>query len=297
MEESRAMELEIFVEPGKVTENFEAFKEMVRVELETKYKNIDVSEESLKDAKAARARLNKAKESLKESMRSAQRQNDEPLKVPKAQAKELETLLDEAILVLDEQIKAIENKRKDDKFAKAMDIYREVFGKQTEDVRSLADKCKWICRAEWSNLTYSASKVKEDCERAAFECKSALALLKGEYAPQMLEDFKENGSISKAQYEGQRLEKAKEDYREFFARQAPIPDQSQMVMNTIKVDAEPYTVNPPTFFRQSKDDDRIGTMAILFRGKFYQMKWLRHLCKQEGITMEIVNHKKEEKNT
>jgi len=286
--ERNTMELQIFVEPGKVTQNFAEFKEMVKKELETRYTNISVTEGSLKEARDARARLNKAKESLKESMRSAQRQNDEPLVVPKAQAKELETLLDEAILVLDEQIKAIENKRKETKFAEALSIYRKVFDEQTDDVRSLADKCKWICRTEWSNLTYSASKVKEDCERAAFECKSALALLKGEYAPQMLEDFKEYGSISKAQFEGQRLERAKEDNKVFFRTEdeKPLnPSQEQMSVLT------------PLSFREVESDDRLGTMAILFRGKFYQMKWLRHLCKEEGITMEIVNSKKEEKNT
>ena len=56
------MELKIFVEPGKVTQNFAEFKQMVKSELETKYLNIAVTEESLKEAKDARARLNKAKE-------------------------------------------------------------------------------------------------------------------------------------------------------------------------------------------------------------------------------------------
>lgn len=289
MEES--MELTIRVNPGTVTQNFAEFKALLKEKLDNEYKNIVVTDEGLREAKAARARLNKAKESLRENMRSAQRQNDEPLQIPKAQAKELEALLDEAILTLDEQIKAIETKRFDDKYREGLRVFEEVFDKESENVSSFAKKCKWICKPEWGNATYSMKRVREDCERAAFEVKSALALLTGEFAPQMLDDFRNHGSISKAQLEGKKLEKAREEYRNYLASQAPMPDQSSQAMNTIKVDSEPYTVNPPTFFRKTEEDDRIGSVDMRFRGKLYQIKWLRSICKAEGIELEFIKEK------
>ena len=288
------MELTIRVTPGSVTQNFAEFKALVKEKLDNEYKNIDVTEESLQEARKARARLNEAKRSLKEQMRSASLQNDEPLLVPKAQAKELEELLDEAIETLDVQIKGIENKRRDEKFLQGMGIFEQVFSEAPQEVRELAKQCKWICKPQWGNATYSAKEVREDCERALFEIKSALALLTGQFAPQMLEVFKEKGSISEAQLEGKRMEKVIEDNKAFFTNQsmqAPIPDQSEMARNSIVVDSTPYTVNPPTFYRRSDEDDRLGSVDIRFKGTLYQIRWLRSICKTEGIEMEVLGKK------
>ena len=268
--DTNKLELQIFVEPGKVTQNFAEFKQMVKRELETKYMNISVTEENLKDAKDARARLNKAMSSLKESMRSAQRQNDEPLKVPKAQAKELEALLNDAIIIIDTQIKRIEDKRREEKHSKALGVYREVFANAPEDVREFADRCEWIIKDEWSNATYSLAKVKSECISAVTEIDSALQLLTGEYSAQMLEDFRQYGSIAKAQIEGQRLAKAKEEFK-------------HLSRQNLKKAREYPT---PEFYISTEEDLRVGSMDIRFIGRLHQLKWLRDLCKDEGIKVE-----------
>ena len=204
-----------------------------------------------------------------ESMRSAQRQNDEPLQVPKAQAKELEALLNDAIVILDTQIKRIEDKRREDKRGKAMGIYREVFEGVSADVREFANRCEWIIKDEWTNATYSLSKVKDDCESALNEILSALQLLTGEYAEQMLDDFRQYGSIAKAQLEGQRLARAKAE------------------LNRYTKDSDKKREYPnPSSYIHSEDDLRFGSMDIRFIGRLHQLKWLRDLCKAEDIKVE-----------
>ena len=287
---TNTLELEIHVKPGTVTQNFEQFKEMVKVELETKYKSLDVSEDSLQEARSARARLNKAKESLKESMRSAQRQNDEPLVVPKAQAKELEALLDEAIYTLDEQIKAIEENRRNEKMRKAMEICDSVFADASDDVKELASRCKWVVRSEWKNMTYSPTKVKEDCESARKEIESALNILFGEFAPQMFEDFIQYGSISNAVLEGQRLAKIKEANSKYGV---PKTSEAHELSEAPECPSSHYvavfSVRTPESFMESDKDNQYGSVNFRFSGKLYQLKWLKHLCKTEGINLEYIN--------
>lgn len=291
------LELQIIVQPGTVTQNFEAFKEMVKNELETKYKNLDVSEKSLQDAKAARARLNKAKAALKESMRSAQRENDKPLMVPKAQAKKLEELLDEAIVTIDEQIKAIEGKRRDEKLKRANEVKDKVFSDASDEVKELAGKCRWIVLSEWGNVTYQMSKVEEDCTKARKKIESALKLLRGEFAPQMLDHFIRNGSVSDAQEEGLRLEAVKAENEKYIAPKpkaesttAP-PACSQTIEAPATVPASlqvPTKKERPEDFIESEKDKRVGSVDMRFTGMLYQIKWLRHLCNQEGITLQYI---------
>jgi len=259
---------------------------MVSLELETKYKNIDVSEESLKEAREARARLNRTKTALEEMVRSAKRQNDKPLEIPKQRAEELKALLDDAIQTIDVQIKQIEQKRRDEKFLSALEIYKEVFSDASPDVRQFADRCSWICKAEWGNATYSDKKVREDCTKAKDEILSALQVLSGEFAPQMLDDFMQYGSLAKAQIEGGRLQRVKEEQMEFLSKQnLTVPKAENIIKPT---NEDPHTVNPPTFYRQSEKDDRVGSVDMRFKGHLYQIKWLRAVCKAEGIEITTI---------
>ena len=275
--DTTGLELEIVVKPGTVTQNFDAFKEMVRNELETKYKNIEVSEESLKEAKSARARLNKAKQSLKDAMRSAQLENDRPLVVPKAQAKELEYLLDEAIETLDSQIKRIEEDRKSAKLDECAKRYFEAFKDATAEVKEIADRCAWIRKKEWVNVTYPLSNVEADCKKARKRIESALKLLKGDFAPQMLEHFILNGSVTEAQEEGQRLADIKEQNDRFVSP-----------LKTEEKDIKEKKVIRPEAFVESGLDLRKGSVDMRFSGMLYQIKWIRHICEAEKISLEVI---------
>ena len=299
LEDKTNLELQIFVNPGTVTENFEEFKRMVSHELETKYKNIEVSEESIKEAREARARLNKTKTALEEMFRSAKRQNEKPLEISKKRAEELKALLDDAINTIDIQIKQIEQRRRDEKYIKALEIYKEVFSDVPADVRQFADRCSWICKAEWANSTYSDKKVREDCSKAKDEILSALQVLTGEFAPQMLQDFIQFGSLAKAQIEGGRLQKAKEDHEALLARQkeqktTPPPEVKAEESLSYSSFKDPITVNSPTFYRTSPSDDRVGTVDMRLKGHLFQFKWLKAVCKTEGIELSIINKENKE---
>ena len=206
------MELSVFVKPGTVTNNFAEFKEAVRKELDLKYSQIEVSEERLQDAKKARARLNAAKATLKETMRSAQRENDEPLVLAKQQAKELEELLDGYIRTLDQQIKEIEAAQREERLHRASEIFVEILSGYSEEVQELAVQCEWVRNEKWGNATYSQLQVKKDCKEICDEIQTALQTFEGEFRPQMLADYIKNGNLAAAILFGTNLKRQKEAY-------------------------------------------------------------------------------------
>ena len=211
-EERTEMSLQVVVNPGTAITNFNEFKQQLRAELDAKYSTIEVSEERLKEAKDARARLNRAKTSLKEAMKSAQLQNDEPLIVPKQQAKELDDLLGEYIVKLDKQIKEIEEKQRKLKMDEATAIMAAAFADASEEVCEIAVKCEWIKKPEWGNKTYSPGRIAKDSREAREQIEHALELFTGDFRPQMLADFIKYGNLAKSQLFGAQLQKQKEAY-------------------------------------------------------------------------------------
>ena len=315
MENNNAIELMVRVKPGEVTTTFQEFKAMVKKELEEKYSNIEVSEERLKDAKDARARLNKAKASLKETMKSAQIENDEPLRVPKEQAKELEELLNSAINTLDAQIKEIEERQRSQKMDEARGIFMQVIAAAPAEVQEFAVTCDWIVKPEWGNKTYAASKVRKDCEAVAEEISHALDLFQGEFRPQMLEDYRKNGSLAKAQLFGAQLQRQKDAYEEAqrirreaaAARQQPQPEPEPVKAEEPEVKAEDYVYtgeihnvqvgrqNPteeipsPSNYIKDERSYQKGYLQIRIALMRYQAEWLEDILKSHGIEYRRFN--------
>ena len=223
---SNEMSLSVIVNPGTVIDNFNEFKTLIKQQLDEKYSTIEVSEERLKDAKEARAKLNKAKASLKEAMRSAQAQNDEPLVVPKQQAKELEQLIDSYIVQLDSQIKEIEAAQREECLRKAGEIFLETVATYPPEVQEIAVQCKWTVNEKWANATYSQLQVKKDCKAYCDDIEKALQSFEGEFRPQMLADYIKNGNLSNSLLFGIQLRKQKEAYEAAQkAKSAPEPEQ------------------------------------------------------------------------
>ena len=296
MENNNAIELMVRVKPGEVTTTFQEFKAMVKKELEEKYSNIEVSEERLKDAKDARARLNKAKASLKET-------------------KELEELLNSAINTLDAQIKEIEERQRSQKMDEARGIFMQVIAAAPAEVQEFAVTCDWIVKPEWGNKTYAASKVRKDCEAVAEEISHALDLFQGEFRPQMLEDYRKNGSLAKAQLFGAQLQRQKDAYEEAqrirreaaAARQQPQPEPEPVKAEEPEVKAEDYVYtgeihnvqvgrqNPteeipsPSNYIKDERSYQKGYLQIRIALMRYQAEWLEDILKSHGIEYRRFN--------
>ena len=311
MDES--LSLSVIVKPGTVTDNFEQFKESLRMELESKYSTIEVSEEHLKEAKDFRAKLNKAKDQLKATMRSAQAENDQPLVVPKQQAKELEQILLEYISTIDHQIKEIEEKQRKLKMDEATAILASVFSDASEEVCEIAVKCEWIKKPEWGNKTYSAGRIAKDSREAREEIEHALELFQGEFRAQMLADYIKYGNLAKSQLFGAQLQRQKEAYEEAQRKRreaseqqvasipvqeeerAPGPassvsvpaEQSSYPEAETETDSTMLVKAPGAFVHEEKDYEQCF-IRMKFSARRYQIAWLLDLLKEVGIQYQRI---------
>ena len=305
MEEATTMELQLIVNPGTAVSNFEDFKAAVAKELEEKYMHMEVSDESLKEARAARARLNAAKDSLKAAMRSAQLQNDEPLEIPKKQAKELEQLLSQAINTLDVQIKEIEAGRREQRMITAKGIMAEIIASFPEAVQEIAVQCNWLVKDTWGNANTSAAQIKRDVTQACQDIQTALMTFNGDFRPQMLDDFIEYGNVSKALLFGQKLQRQKDAYEEAQRRKReeeeaaraaasipapepqPEPEPEVVEEEQIEEPAEPMeefgviTLEEPRAIE--KDDMLQAFINIKIVARRYQIKWVLEAMKRANI--------------
>ena len=284
------MNLLATVKPGQVSTNFDQFKDLVKKELEENYKSIVVSEEG-----------------LKETMRSATAQNDEPLKVARAQAKELEALLDDAILTLDRQIKNIENKQREQRIQKAENVLASTMSRlETDEMIAFAAGCDWIRQKSWGNATTSFLQIKRDCDNAKALIEQAFALLEGDFRPQMLAEFKRTGDLTGAQMLGRKLQKERDDYEAAqlakaqaaqATAQAPAPTPApapapELPKKEIKEEPiqeeqgiEVITVRlPESFIRDERSRKRCHADFRVVGARF-QLEWLLDTCKGFGIEL------------
>jgi len=301
--------LSVQVKPGSMTTNFEKFKAAVARELEENYKSVVVTDEHLQDAKKLRAKLSAAKRDLKDTMRSAQEQNDEPLKIAKQQAKELEALFDDAIKTLDDQIHEIEQRQRSEILESNVSLYRSLLDQvetNREEVKAFAAECKWIVKLEWQNKTYTQAKVRKDTWDAVQKINQALQLLTGEFRPQMLARFKETGDLGEAQLLGTKLAKQKADYeaqeaakagKAAPAEQAEEPhEENQAGLGTMDLGpgtpAEPpqkISLVAPAEFNKFPDSQRRCHADFRVQGMRYQLQWLMQVCSEVGITLTRID--------
>lgn len=94
--------------------NFDEMKAELSTNLE-KYKNLVITEDKTKEAKADRAKLNKLKEAIENKRKEVKKLCLQPYADFETKVKELVALIDEPILQIDTAVKGYEQRKKDEK--------------------------------------------------------------------------------------------------------------------------------------------------------------------------------------
>ena len=109
----------------KIEFNFDELKNQISESL-AKYKNLVYSDDSIKEAKEDRAKLNKFKEAIENRRKEIKALCLKPYNEFETKVKELTKLIDEPILAIDTQIKNFENEQKEAKQIDIKNFYDEV---------------------------------------------------------------------------------------------------------------------------------------------------------------------------
>lgn len=162
-------EIEVLVtqQNGIIECNFEEIKEQLSKEMDF-YSNLVFTEDQKTDAKKDVANLRKLKTAIEDKRKEVKKAFLVPYEEFESKVKELTTLIDKPITLINNQINEFEVKQKAEKQEKIKELFAEVIA--DNDFISLQS----IYKKEWENVSTSMKSIKADMEEKIFHIKQDL---------------------------------------------------------------------------------------------------------------------------
>ena len=213
------------VMPKKIEFNYDPIKTELTEKL-AYYRNLVVTEDSIKPAKSDRAWLNSLKKTLNDKKISVKKDYLVTYDVFEREIKELMAMIDEPISAIDSQLKAFEEQQKAEKQAKIEEFYAELIG----DLAALLPLTK-IFNPKWLNTATSAKSIKTELSEIIATVKSNIAIIQDmhiECEQTMLNAYLQTLNMSSALAEKNRYEAQQAATKEYARKQAEIAEQKKI---------------------------------------------------------------------
>lgn len=210
--------------PQKIEFNFEELKQEITAKVGL-YKNMVYTDETIKEAKADKATLNKFVTALEDKRKEVKKECLQPYESFEKQVKELVAIVNEPVKLIDSQVKTYEEKIKSEKKAEI-----KTYWESTEHPEWLT--CKRIFDPKWLNASVSMKKVQEAINERLAEIKTHITTIGmlPDFAFEALETYKNTLDINSAIAEGQRLadiQKRKVEAQERAKREAELAEKAK----------------------------------------------------------------------
>ena len=177
----------IEVKDGKILpmklNNYEDLKRQI-VEKMTEYKEMDVTDEKLKEAKTYRANLNNFKKAISTQRIAKTKEVEEQVGLSKYinDCKELEQYVDDASNFLDKQIKELEKIEDDKKLKEITEFFMENIG----EFEGLIDFDK-IYNSKWLNKTYKMDDIQAEIRHVFTKTKTDFDVIKTQFKDESIQ--------------------------------------------------------------------------------------------------------------
>lgn len=208
-----------------------------------KYQGLVYTDDTIKDAKSDRAKLNTFKSMLEDKRKEVKKQCMEPYEAFEKKIKEITAMIDAPVLAIDGQVKAYEDKQKSDKQETIAQIYGELIGELT----SLLPLAK-IMNPRWLNATFKLPAIREEMTAIIANVKTGLAAIediKSEFKMQIQERFLATLDLASALTENRRLEEQKARLEEYAqAQQQTIVQTPTQPVQPIQEAQQPDPIQP-----------------------------------------------------
>ena len=239
--------------PPQISFNFEEIKEELSGKLQV-YRNMVVTEDGIKEAKADRANLNKFKTALSDSRKSVKRQWNQPLSDFEDKMKELEQMVDAPIGAIDRQIKAFDEIKKQEKRQSIEQFFAENVG-DLEEILHLEK----IWNERWLNATYPVKDIEREILEVIRKTHNDIGVIVAMQLPcteQMISTYLDTLDMSAAMEEKHRYEEAQK-------AKAQLEKQKQAEPEVAK--PEPVTVEPERIAEEPKVSEQQELRVLDFR--------------------------------
>lgn len=224
--------------PAEIGFNFEELKEELAYRLEY-YEGLVVTEDTIKESKDDRAKLNKLKGAIEDRRKAIKKQWNAPYVEFEGKVKELVALIDRPIAAIDGQLASFEEKRKDEKRQEIEEAYANIVSDTIKDIMPL-DR---IFDKKWLNSTMSMTKVEDEIivwSKRVNADLLALDTIEEEYKAAVREVYVRTLDIESAMAHRKSLKAAAEAFRAAEeARQAEQEAPAQEAVQPVIAHAEP----------------------------------------------------------
>lgn len=197
------MELKItaYEMPKAIDFNFEELKAEIKEKADL-YKNMVYTDETIKEAKTDKAKLNKFITALEDKRKEVKKQCLQPYEEFEKQVKELVAIVNEPVKLIDAQVKDFEDRQKAEKEVKIQAIWEKEVQEANAEIS--LDK---IFNDRWLNVTFTLKKVQEEIKARIEQFNADLAALDKlpEFSFEAVEVYKQTLDMNRAIAEGQRL--------------------------------------------------------------------------------------------
>ncbi len=197
--------------PQDLAWNYEELEKELTERLQH-YKSLVITEDTIKEGKEDRAKLNKLREALETRRKEIKKLCLVPYDSFESREKKLIALIDEPIAAIDSQLKAFDEQRKAEKRQQIEAAYDKLVTDTIKDIIPLGR----IFDNRWLNATMSMAKVEEDIitkSKRVFADLLALDSVPQEYAAAVRAKYIETLDIAEAIRHQQTLQQAAEAFK------------------------------------------------------------------------------------
>lgn len=277
------------VKDAKIEANFDECRSAL-TEVMTPYATMVVTEDSIPQAKADRAKIRKIGDQIDTARKAVKKIYTEPLAQFEARCKELTAICDTASGNIDRQVKAFEQREREEKLARIEDYYRET----VPDALRAALPFAKVSRKEWGNKGYSEETAMAEIDEAVKTTGAeidAIRNLPGKNTAYLMDLYehgmtlaqviaKNNELIQRTEFETERKRMLEAQQREREEadrkRREAVEKAIAAAMPQTKAEAAPEPV---------KHQEKIYSLAFVAEGTQEQLMSLREFCRKAGITL------------
>lgn len=267
--------------PKVIQFNFAELKEEITAKAEL-YKNMVYTEDTIKEAKADKATLNKFIKVLEDKRKDVKKQCLQPYEDFEKQIKELVAIVNEPVQLIDSQVKAYDEKRKAEKLDQIKAIWEE-----SNHPEWLS--CNMIFDNRWLNVTFSLKQVQDAITERLTQINTELTTLNSltEFAFEAVEVYKNTLDVNRAIAEGQRLADIQRRKQEEAMRKAAA-EAAEKEAEIRQAEIEPEVITPAEPVAMIEPDPEpadasatwIRFEACMTTEQAYKLK---HFFEEEGI--------------
>lgn len=253
----------------KIDWNYEELKTEIQKKAND-YKNLVYTADQIKIGKQDRAKFNKLKNALDGERKSIKKQCLKPYDAFEKQVKELNSIIDEAVVNIDTQVKGYEEEERQKKLEKVKEIYQKTIGDLDRTV-----PFEKIYKDSWLNVSTTLKSVTTEIAEIRDKVDSDLKVINADTSPyvfEMKEEYLKAFDLTAAMMKKQKLEETakkkalfeEEQKQKEAQRQQQLKEEAQNVVSAGESQEVPEMPKEPAEIPKPK---RTGerTLAITFR--------------------------------